>query len=444
MSGNPHSTVLSRALATQAAGRHYVPLDGEYLQVPVVSVPLGSLLYRPQNGRIAVEALSFLRRHGLPGSFFSGEVSSPEIQKALETLLLEFARDPRGPIFAELARAKQQTEPLIVNQAGIVINGNRRLATMRALYAEDPKAYAGFENVEVAVLPEHIDEAAEERIEAALQMAPDTKLAYGWVHRRLKLRRQRDELGLPEEAIVQSYRLESAEQLAREIAQLELAEEYLGRFAEAPGEYERIAEHESLFVGLHGQLEELPSAMARVWKQAGFSLIHARGQLDVNLESYFPFASPKPARAPTVVVQRFGAEIGLWPSPNAAQEQAAVDEDRCRELEGALGNPASAVENAQGLVAILDAVAAEHRERRAPRVALKRLKQATDLINGIDLSTLDLKQRAALKGQLATIEYQARRLREACEAYDIQPVAPQYRAAVRRNLGRVLRALRLK
>lgn len=437
---------IETALAEQTPGSHHVPLDGGYLEVPVIDLPIDTLLYRPENGRIAVEELSYLRRQGLPEDYFAGDPAEAEIQRVLEDLLLEIARDPRGPIYEELARAGQQTEPLIINRAGIVINGNRRLAAMRELHRQDPDRYPDFARVKAAVLPADIDEAAEERIEAALQMAPETKLAYGWVHRRLKLRRQRDSLGLPEDSIIQAYRLEGPEQLERELAELALAEDYLESFADAPGEYERIGDEtpESLFIGLHAQLADLKKPLARAWKQAGFAMIHARGQVDAELENYFPFRKPRPAHAPTVVLNRLGAELNLWQAPEAAEERTVPAGKACRQLAGALTDPGAANDNARILIRLMDAVALAHREQRAPKIAVKRLREVSDLMNGVELERLSGKELGALKSQLAALEYQARSLREACEARDRRSLPARQYHWLRRQGGRVLRAVGLR
>jgi hypothetical protein len=47
----------------------------------------------------------------------------------------------------ELEREARQVEPLLVTAEGLVVNGNRRLAAMRALQLRDPVRYAGFAEV---------------------------------------------------------------------------------------------------------------------------------------------------------------------------------------------------------------------------------------------------------------------------------------------------------
>jgi hypothetical protein len=125
---------------------------------------------------------------------------------------VEKARDPQGPILQELERLAVQTEPLLMDAEGVVVNGNRRLAAMRWLLAVDAQRYSRFEQPMAAVLPPEVERADLEFIEAALQMAPETKLAYSWLDRRLKLREQREQLGLADAWIVEAFRMDEPEQ----------------------------------------------------------------------------------------------------------------------------------------------------------------------------------------------------------------------------------------
>ena len=76
---------------------------------------------------------------------------------------------------------------------------------MRALLAENLDKYKSFQNVRSAVLAADACSRDIEYVEAALQLAPETKLAYSWINRRLKLRRQRDVLEIPIQELLESY-----------------------------------------------------------------------------------------------------------------------------------------------------------------------------------------------------------------------------------------------
>ena len=123
-----------------------------------------------------------------PLSELKGRSETAEVQAILRSLLIEKARDPDGPVYDELEKHRRQTEPLLIQYDGTVLNGNRRLAAMRELLGRDEAHYGRFSTVQVAVLPADLQQNELEFIEAALQMAPDLKLDYSWINRRLKLR----------------------------------------------------------------------------------------------------------------------------------------------------------------------------------------------------------------------------------------------------------------
>jgi hypothetical protein len=82
--------------------------------------------------------------------------------------LIKKSRDPKGPIYAELERHALQTDPLLIQENGVVLNGNRRLAAMRDLLSREGENCKQFTHVRVAVLRENISNNEIEFIEAVL------------------------------------------------------------------------------------------------------------------------------------------------------------------------------------------------------------------------------------------------------------------------------------
>ena len=183
-------TRLIGELAAAARASHFAPLRGRYEATPVISAPEALLLYRVENGRLIAELEEHALRQGLSLADLRARQESLEVQRLLHGFLAAKAASAEGPILQELAEVGQQIEPLLITADGVLINGNRRLAAMRELLRRDPERYAAFSAVSAAVLPADVTAAEIEGAEAALQMAPETKLAYGWINRRLKLRRQ--------------------------------------------------------------------------------------------------------------------------------------------------------------------------------------------------------------------------------------------------------------
>jgi len=259
--------IITKALQ-KSNSSYFAPVSYGYQEIPVTAIDHTLLIYRVDNGRLLadlaertenVEVLSRIRDN--PEAF--------ETQSFLHRLLLSKSKDPAGPIFDELAREAIQTEPLLVDCNGVVINGNRRLAAMRTLHAIDVSKYASFATVSAAVLPDNISPQDIEFAESALQLAPETKLGYGWIERRLKLQHQVKQLKFPESWIMKAYRLQDPGQITGELAELDLLEDYLCSFVAAPRQYSLVADAEDLFRGLQNQLTTLSDPLARIWRGLG-------------------------------------------------------------------------------------------------------------------------------------------------------------------------------
>lgn len=399
-----------RARLAEAIGKappgHFVPMPDGLVQLPVGRVGQEILLYRVDNGRINAELEAHLGTTGGDWERLRAGAETPAVQQLLHGLLAAAAADARGPILRELERQRQQTEPLLVTAEGVVVNGNRRLAAMRELMARDPERFGGFGEVVVAVLPEATGAADLDFVEAALQMAPETKLGYGWVNRRLKMRRQRDVLELPEDWIVAAYQLEGPGQLAREIAELDLAERYLAEWCETPGDYARIDDAEALFAGLAAQLGALAKAQRGLWRVIGFAMIAARGTLHTAPERGFPFTDPAPKHLPGAALRRFGEEQGLL-DPAGEGGHTPPDRDERARLRAVFEAAEGRREALDALLTAMAGLQEEHREREKPGVALKRIQQLRRRLDQLEPAHLAPRQQRQLRSEVAAIQAQA-------------------------------------
>lgn len=388
----------------------HVPFRGSFASCPVIELPIGAPRFRADNGRLAVVKQAHLQKHGLPDAYFEETEGSPGTQSQLQSFLIELARDEKGPIFQELQRTAVQTEPLLVTADGLVINGNRRLAAMRVLFEEDEDRFSTFAMVTAAVLPGEATPEDLEMTEAALQMAPETKLAYGWIDRRLKLRRHRETKGLGDDAIQQSYRLASVDQIETELSELALAERYLDQFAQAPKDYVRVSEVEPYFVGMQSNLLALDEAARETWTLAAFSMISQLQEDAIDPERYFPFAEPNPVYAPQLCLLYLGNELELWPTRNRGEGVPDLSSADHSQLQQALRSPAAAARIAPLLVKLLDRILAEHREEQL--VSARHLIQSAQHLNRqlakVGPGNFTDDQRRQLGGLLVETQYHAK------------------------------------
>ena len=389
-----------------------IPSADSYAARPVIEVPIGLPIYRADNGRLAVVLSEQAREQGLAPDHFRHRQESPDVQRLLHEQLLALSRDPAGPIFQELERTAVQTEPLLATADGVVLNGNRRLAAMRALFGRDADRYADFAEVRVAVLPEALGPSELESIEATLQMAPETKLAYGWLARRLTLRRHRNVVGLTTDEICRSYRLAGAGQIAVELAELDLAETYLADYLGRPAEYGRLEDAEPLFVGLTKTLSGLPPIERQTWRFAGFAMIRHAKALRIQAERYYPFSAANPPYGPALALLRFGNDEQLWPERQAEEETEPLSQAEHRLLHRPLGKLDRSEQNARALVAQLDLVLAEHRERQltSPRELIKKTQHLNRQLAKLDPTALPDGQRRQLLGVLAETQFHSEQL----------------------------------
>lgn len=409
--------LIGQRTATPGRG-HPVLLKGRYHEFPVTHVPHSALVYRIDNGRLAAELEELAVLEGTSLAALRNSAETGEVQSMLHRLLLAKAKSATGPIFSELERLGQQTEPLLVMFDGLVVNGNRRLAAMRELLGRNAVRYA-FQEPAVAVLPEGTSAQDIEYIEAALQMAPETKLRYGWLDRRLTIRKQRDALRLPLDDILAAYRIETAAEVERELAELALAEDYLRSYRGEPARYSAVADAEQLFVGLHEQLSKLGQAEASFWRTAGFAMIDGRGgqparpnaggpkpQGDMaanTLVRLFPFAAAVPPDIPVSAQSRLAARFGIdgegksgAPGPLIISKLLAIFRDRTRS------------QNTARLIAdVLDEMRLEHNERSAPQRMFQKLREAGQLIARLEPERLSRDQRSQLRGDLAALQSHA-------------------------------------
>jgi hypothetical protein len=421
------------AAAAAAANRHVVPAPGGYVELPVTTIAADLLVYRADNGRILAETAAAAAARGEAVGQLRARTADPDVQALLHRLLIAAARDPRAPIFDELGEHGRQTEPLLITRTGLVVNGNRRLAAMRELRAADPVRFAGFAEVEAAVLPAETAAADVEYIEAALQMAPSLRLEYGWINRRLKLRQHARDLDRA--AVVAAYGFQNPEAVDVELAELALAERYLEWIGEAD-HYERVADAEAAFVALRRRLAGIHDAAAKaLWRALGFAMLRAAPELDAELLHYFPFAEPRPPALRQWVPRTLAEERGLVPRQPPGDNKG-LDAERATALRRAVDDPAAALATARTVVALTDTLKGDPERLLGASRVLHQLRGARRTLEAQEGDPFTAAQRRQVRAELASLQAY---LAAWDEGRDVRPSPPGRRRlplAVRRWLAR--------
>jgi hypothetical protein len=169
---------------------HSLLFQNHLQDLPVYRVPIELPCYRLANGRTRALQAEHLATHtDVPADFFSIDPDSAPALAIQDDILRRMVNDKN--LKAVLAK-EEQTEPLILDENGYVVNGNRRLCAMRMLVEEDAAKYSRFKHIRVVVLPKCTPHDIRE-LEAKLQVLPDTRAEYTWVDLALMQRALRDD-----------------------------------------------------------------------------------------------------------------------------------------------------------------------------------------------------------------------------------------------------------
>lgn len=158
---------------------HEIDFMGQARILPVWRIPLGLPRYRLLNGRTSSLQQEWLAKNSSqPKEFFTGDPEREAVQKVQHQLLKELIHvKDLLPYFTN--PTNKQSDYLILDHLGFVVNGNRRLCAWRELLASNAQKYAHFANIDVMVLPKASEEAIDE-LESALQIEPNILADYSW------------------------------------------------------------------------------------------------------------------------------------------------------------------------------------------------------------------------------------------------------------------------
>jgi hypothetical protein len=255
--------ITDKAAAATERERFYQLTSGP-ADLPVVNLELGVPLYRLANYRTQTRQMAHVRSLQLAPEFFRLGQENVSAQQAQHDILVEFAKLGSGesiiPIYDVLKSGRQQTDSLLITGDGVVVNGNRRLAAMRELYEAEPEGYTSFASVRARVLPASLTAIEIKRIEARLQMTPQTLLPYDWVNEALAIRDLKT-FGLSDAEIAAEMKLGDPEAVNDKLAQLGEAELFLAEYLHTPLQYEKVMDQQQQFFELRKALDRTKDAV---------------------------------------------------------------------------------------------------------------------------------------------------------------------------------------
>src|SRR3569832_2271104 len=295
--GHVREELIAKQLATPSgiADETYDVFPGNKTELPKIRLPIGLPVYRMANGRTSIEQIQYIKVADIKDTdFFAKGEEREDAQAAQHEILAKLARDGSesvAVIMKEL-RDNTQTSPIWITSRGVVINGNRRLAAMRELYAEDTSKYGRYATVECAVLPSLTPEQIEE-LEIRLQVAPDFKLPYGWIHDCLLIeKRLRTKKG---EKYVADLLRRKPNDVKAAISALSEVNIYLKDWMAAPGDYGLVEENgKQFFYDLPKHLKNKSGVLLEATRRIGL-IQNDAGDLGTRLYAYNKIIGEKAA-----------------------------------------------------------------------------------------------------------------------------------------------------
>lgn len=225
--GAPLLTRKSEIATKKQTSTTLYPLEvmGNVQRLKQITVRIGFPVYRIENGRTRTFQREYLATHpDAPSDLFTLDPESLEAQRAQHQILQKLVEDE--DLLSEFKNEKShQTEPIIVTNTGVVVNGNRRLCAWRTLYYKEPEKYKYFEYVEVAVLPDDCDEAEIRALEKRLQIQKSHRAEYKW-HNKAAMIKEEREANVGVDVLAKTYDI-SKKEVELLIGALEYAEIYL-------------------------------------------------------------------------------------------------------------------------------------------------------------------------------------------------------------------------
>ncbi|MED1127621.1 hypothetical protein [Bacillus paralicheniformis] len=240
--------LIDRLVRNIAVDQHKHPINfqNERKFFPIHTVEIGMPKYRLQNGRTTDAQEELIAQEGLPEDFFEKDVELEEAHKKQHEILKNQLKVGGVDLLAYF-KERNQEEPLILDNNGFVVNGNRRLCTMRELHqkdVEDGKANPRFSHIEVIILPPCSEDDIL-TLEGKLQIVEDIKADYVWTAEACMYRSLRDKKHYTTERIAFLY-----DKKKEDIEELILLLTYVDQYLESrniPKKYQKIVKEKFAF-----------------------------------------------------------------------------------------------------------------------------------------------------------------------------------------------------
>jgi hypothetical protein len=407
--------IIKRALEASTETERFFDFRNHEARLKRIRVPQDVLVYRMENFRTFTEQQTYLARERKPSAFFGSGQENASAQQIQHEILAVLAKKGEGdsvvPV-VDVLRTERQREPILITHRGVVVNGNRRLAGMRELLAENEAAFGDFNYTTCIVLPSDTTATEIVEIEASLQGRPETKLDYDWIGDAQLIKRL-VEMGRTERDVAVRLNRKPTE-IRNALAALTEAELYLKDWAKTPGEYARVKDSEQFFKDLPDLLKDKDPDLAEASRVIGWTLHDNKDRLNERLYAF----NGTIGKSAADVLDRLSDDLGV--AVNTADDDEdtdySVDIEEAesavsyQSITGVLRDPDAREEAVERLIDICRTVIEEERGKRSGNAALKAIGIANARLTEVDLGRADSSTYTAIGRQLEQIAKRASEL----------------------------------
>lgn len=278
-------------------------VKGDKIELVKFKVPIELPKYRLGNGRTASLQEQWLAENSSQDSaYFESDPELDVVQETQHELLLKLMKDA-GLLAFFKDKANKQVEPIILDENGFVVNGNRRLSCWRSLHYNEPTDYPHFSHIDVVVLP-HCDDKEIDKIEANLQIKKDIRAGYSWEARAIMMQHKQRQHSFTDSDLADMYDMTKAE-VEQARSMLEMADTYL-KSRGRQHQWSDVQAAEEAFKQLHKAARKSMSVGEQtLLKHTAFTLIDQPGKAGERLYSAIPKIQEHLAKVKTKLAAAF-------------------------------------------------------------------------------------------------------------------------------------------
>jgi hypothetical protein len=173
-------------------------INNTEVTVQTISIPIDTLIFNPDNTRVKTDVLGHLGFKDDSKEAFDQWYENKEVQENQNLLFTWCLREAKGkkPVYNALKNQPRVTHPILISRTGVIVDGNRRYASMVDLFKIDDSKYSTFETITCNVLPDpSVSERDENRdFEATIHLSENLQLEHSYISQALTVEHYLDNL----------------------------------------------------------------------------------------------------------------------------------------------------------------------------------------------------------------------------------------------------------